>query len=172
MTLFIRKLNKRSNIDAIVSNEDVEDLEADVVTSEFRTQGNTLSVWEVNNKDNIVSGVLAIVLSSSRIETMDFILLESDQLESHGLKIASSTPGKNPFIYAKDMHYDISELCLRSLSFLSRLYKDVCKDIDCVIRLSKFELKEMIKNANKDGLIDASFINDTLRKDWEQLGIS
>ena len=170
MAVFVRKLNARRNIDDIRCVENVKDTPADAITSEFKTKSNTLSVWHVAGKNAAEQGILAIALSSSHIETMDFVLFDEKTVLKNGLSVVRTSPGKNPYSPAEGMHFDISEMCLKSLSDICQLYRDI--DSSCIIRKTKSELKKLIIQAHRDGLIDTSAATDDLLKDLRNFGIA
>jgi hypothetical protein len=170
MAVFVRKLNNRKNIDSIRNSSNVEDTPADAVTSEFRTKNNTLPVWQVSDHDSAEQGILAIALSSSSIDTMDFVLLEEERLKETGLNIVQTPSGKNPYADAGGMHFDISDICLKSLSDICKLYK--CTDDKYIVRKTKNELKKLILQAHGAGLINIPNANDNVKKDLEKLGIA
>jgi hypothetical protein len=68
------------------------------------------------------------------------------------------------------MHFDISDLCLKSLTDICKLYKST--DDKYIIRKTQSELKKLILQAHGAGLIDISNANDNIKKDLEKLGIA
>jgi len=170
MAVFVRKLNNRRNIDSIRRVKNVIEAPADAVTSEFRTKNNTLSVWQVADKTKAEQGILAIALSSSHIETMDFVIFDEDAVNNKGLLLVHTDPEKNPYSNAVKMHFDICDMRLHSLASICQIYKDV--DDSCIIRKTKSELRALILHANDAGLINPSKANDGVIKDLQELGIA
>jgi hypothetical protein len=169
MAVFVRKLSNRKNIDSIRKAANVKDVQADAVTSEFKTKNNSLSVWRVVDKTAAEQGILAIALSSSHIETMDFVLFDEDSVNSNNLTAIHTFPAKNPYSDAAEMHFDISDMRLHSLSSICKMYKSI--DDSCIIRKTKSDLKNLIIKANSEGLINSSDANDDVIKYLREFGI-
>jgi hypothetical protein len=170
MPVYVRKLASRKNIDTIRTQECLDTIPADVITSEFRTKSNTLSVWQVTDIDHISPGILAIALSSSYINTMDFILIDGQALSKNGLSIKQTPAANNPYIDAVNIHHDITDLTLEKLYNVSNVYKD--SEAVSVIRLTSGKLKQMIKDAEAKGLINVNFVNSNIKDELKRFGIN
>jgi hypothetical protein len=168
MAVYVRKIN-RGKLAQICAAKSLDETPADAITSEFRTRGNTLSTWKVKDKDSVEPGILAIALSSTHIDAMDFILLDEQAIEKNDLKICYTCPLASPYVDAHKMHYDLAELNLKSLYALTQLYMDTGEEN--VIKLSKAQLKNMILEANAKGLVDASRANEDMQKALTKIGI-
>jgi hypothetical protein len=168
MSLFVRKINKRRYIDIIKKYDDVGETDADFVTSELRTRDNTLSIWAIESREDMGPAILAIALSSSRIETMDFIAFGPERLEALGLDIRKSEPGVNPYTKAMDMHYDIYNLRLHSLAKLTELYKRT-ENRD-FIRINKKDIDELVKKAKTCGYINMDNVSPEMRRYLDDIG--
>ena len=89
----VRKLNKRENIDIIGNTENVENMFADAATSEFRSKNGTLSTWRIEFIEKLDEAILAIVVTSSKIERMDFIVINTEYLDEQHLEYAQTYAG-------------------------------------------------------------------------------
>ncbi|MDR0621331.1 MAG: hypothetical protein LBJ61_05585 [Deltaproteobacteria bacterium] len=143
----------RRNVEDIVSANTLEDIQADSISAEFRTKDNKLSIWEIPD-ENIDLGVLAIALSSTKIDTMDFLILKKDMLERAGLIVEKSKPSPNPLIQANNMRHDISYLRMRDFARLATVYKEAGLDETHVFRYYKNDLTKKIKQAIYNGWIN------------------
>jgi hypothetical protein len=168
MAVYIRKLANRRNVEDIFASDTIESINADSITAEFRTKENKLSIWETPD-DDIDLGILAIALSSSKIDTMDFIILEKQTIEESGLTIEKSKPSSNPLVKAEGMHYDISDLRLRDFTRLASAYRVTSSDKARIKRFTKAQLKEKIGQAKINGLIDSENASEEIRKTIEGL---
>ena len=93
MAYLVRKLNKRENVDVIGNTEDIENMFADAATAEFRSKNGTLSTWRIDSVDKLDEAVLAIVVTSSKIERMDFIVIDTDYLDEQHLEYNQTSTG-------------------------------------------------------------------------------
>ena len=159
MPYLVRKIVKKNNLDNILESKDVNDIYADSIFSEFKTKENTLSTWEAKDKELIKTAILAIALTSSNIETMDFIILDKDCLKTYNLNTEYTDPGKIPLTNFQQNHVDIINLTLDSLRNLAQLYQN---PLSCYCRVTKSELEKSIKDAFSNSLIDISCANPTL----------
>ena len=168
MAVLVRKLNKRRNADALRNSANVDDLSADIVIQEFKTSGDTLSVWETA-KECIDLGILAIVLSSEHFDTMDFILLDKECAVSTGLFVQPTKAETNPLAQANEIHRDFCSLRLQDFRRLALVYKDAASDAANVVRYTKTDLKRIIRDALKSGWVDSNKANDSMRNVIESL---
>ena len=163
MSVLIRKLSKKKNASIFRDSSNIDDVSADAVVQEFKTSGDTLSVWETT-KDSIDLGILAVALSSEHIDTMDFIVLDKESTESIGLHIKATTAEANPLVHANEIHRDIVNLRLQDFHRLASVYRNAAIDNANILRYTKAQLHSKISEALKKGWIDSEKVNDKIRK--------
>ena len=66
---------------------------ADAATSEFRSKNGTLSTWRIEFIEKLDEAILAIVVTSSKIERMDFIVINTEYLDEQHLEYAQTYAG-------------------------------------------------------------------------------
>lgn len=166
MALYVRKLAKRTNMTLFQSVSDVSEINADTILAEFRTRDNTLSFWEVENSSDMINGILAIALTSSTIETMDFIIFDEKYMQKYGLEMAPSNPGAIPLYEYQDAHRDAFGLTLGKFGNLALLYKELAglDEPACfLVRKTKKELENHIKDAIIRDKVNLQYANEKIK---------
>jgi hypothetical protein len=74
----------------------------------------------------------------------------------------------NPVKDAIEMHYDISEICLKQIVALIRLYKKAANE-DAIYRLKKHELLCLSKNALANNQIDIDSATGKIKLELEKI---
>jgi hypothetical protein len=168
MIVFVRKLSNRRNVKIIQDSISVENISADVVSDEFKTKKSTLSVWETTD-DNIDLGVLAILLSSEHLDTMDFVILNKNTVENNGLSVVESDAESNPLKQATSIHRDICNLQIQDIPKLATVYKDAVSDEANIIRYTTSQIKLKIEQAVEKGWVDSSKVSEDIKKKIDAL---
>lgn len=174
MSFLIRKINKRALFEHFKEYSNVNDMCADLPTSEFRTRQGTLSTWKVDSMDDINEAMLAIIISSSEISKMDFIVIDTNFLDELGLEYKHTDPGMDlPIPELSKLHYDIVNISLKKITLCAELYKRIyIKNGDTeeyVFRLSKGEVKDRIISVLKEGRIDITKANNSIKEVYKTL---
>ena len=88
MPFLVRKILKDESIEHIENIKDADFLHqsADVPTTEFRTKHSALSTYIIDNLNELDKAVLAIATTSSKLSSMEFIVLDTEILRAIGLK--------------------------------------------------------------------------------------
>ena len=155
----IRKINKAKwfQIDIMKDN----DVAADAITNCLKTTRNTLSVWNIENEDDIEKAVLAIASSLEHIETIDIVILNTDALLAFGIHIITSS-GITPIESLKEIHRDLSGL---TFSKLGQIKDHIVERIrnDKLKRYTKGKLKKILLDAINKGVLEIEDLNDSVR---------
>ncbi len=107
MPLLVRKITKAKWFqNKILEGEEPS---ADAITSDLRTNSNCLSIWEIKSEDELEDAVLAIASSGDCLNTIDIIVINSDNIFSNKLKINESE-GFTPYADFINRHRDIIDL--------------------------------------------------------------
>lgn len=79
MGLLVRKINRSKWPQEDEKN--VFKVASDAITICLKSCGNTLSVWEIDNEQNLDEAVLALASGFQHLESIDVVMLESDRLK-------------------------------------------------------------------------------------------
>lgn len=169
MAYLVRKLNKKECVDQIGQAENVSQMYADAVTSEFRSKKGTLSTWNIDSLDQINEAALAIAVTSEKVERMDLIVIDTIILDNHGLEYKKTYAGEDIAVPdLQETHYDILNVTIQKLVNCAQVYKDVYQlDNDegiYIVRLVTGEVEDIIKAANAANRIDIAKLRKGARK--------
>ena len=159
MSLLVRKIEAAKW--RRTSSHDVADVPADAITGCTRTSGNRLSVWRIEQQEDLGGAVLAMAAMGSQIETMDFVVLKEADLVSHELKLAQS-PSTTPVTDFVDRHFDIVDLTYASLGRVATVILALVR-ANQVARFTKAQLRELLLQAVKDNRVDRDALNEKLQ---------
>ncbi len=86
-------------------------IDADAVTGDLRTQGNTLSFWICLSKTDgdVEEAALAIVATWDRLDKLDLVWLDTCDIQADGHTL-KETPGKTPVADLVNHHVDLCNL--------------------------------------------------------------
>ncbi|WP_124116125.1 hypothetical protein [Paenibacillus xylanexedens] len=152
MSFLVRKVTKSKwpNSDADV---DIANVSADAVSSCLRTSQNKLSTWEIESLDKIEDAVLALISNADRIENMDVITIEKDNIRGLGFILDEQTPGKTVVDDLKDTHIDICELNYKTIGEFAAVIVSAFKE-ERHLRFTRRAIEGIVKKAISDGRVD------------------
>ena len=142
----VRKILKDESIEHIENIEDNDFLHqsADVPTTEFRTK---------HSLNELDKAVLAIATTSSKISSMEFIILDAEILKAIGLKYENTYPGMEiPYEEMQEFHYDIVDVTIENLAKCLEAYNAEGKIKDLIktaLKQEKFNIEKVPVELNK-----------------------
>lgn len=169
MAYLVRKLNKIENVDLIGNTEDIENMFADAATAEFRTKNGTLSTWRIEGVDRLDEAVLAIVVTSTKIERMDFIIINTDYLDEHKLEYSQTYAGQEIAVHdLQDTHYDIVNITIPKLTKCTCVYRRVFVDDNdrgiFIVRYVEGDIRDLLKRAAMCSRLDMNILNKGIKR--------
>ena len=94
MSFFIRMIAKQKweKVSEMNLSNIPKEVPSDFLTSEFRTQNNTLSVWKVDDlsEESIHRVVKALASSRDKIDRLDLIFLDEEKLKQSNIDLKNS----------------------------------------------------------------------------------
>lgn len=166
----MRKLNKRESIDIIGNTENIENMFADAATAEFRTKNGALSTWRIEFVEKLDEAVLAIAITSSKIERMDFIVINTEYLDEQHLEYAQTYAGQEIAVPdLQDTHYDIFNITIPKLIDCTYVYRRIFKEDQdqgiYIVRYVEGDIKAILKKATSTSRIDTNLLNKGMKKE-------
>lgn len=160
MSYLVRKINKAKWHQIDIENDN--DVSADAITSCLRTRSNSLSVWKISNESDLDLAVLALVSNQDHLESIDIVILEQDTLENkYNINVVAS-PGVTPIHSMANDHRDLTDLRFSSLESMKNHIVERIRD-NKIKRYTRGNLKELLKNAIKDGIVKFEDLKDSVR---------
>lgn len=135
---------------------------ADAVTGDLRTKENALSFWRCGAGD-IDEAALAIAAGADRIDKLDIVWIRDGDLQDDG-RVLSASPGRTPVADPVDRHVDVSGLDHDRLGSVARRVAAAIAE-DRRRRLTKVQVKALLKTAGRDGRIDLEGLSERIREE-------
>ncbi|MBD8791223.1 hypothetical protein IFR09_16975 [Pseudomonas syringae] len=136
---------------------------ADAITGCLRTLDNTLSVWKSEGLEEEKCSIMALSASLERLEKIDYIYFDLDELARDDLKLVSSEV-PTAVLSGGLLHRDIAEL---DHSSLERVAIHVQRKVSVgeYGTLTRGDIKEMLRAGIRDKLIDPALLKEKLRSE-------
>lgn len=164
MPILVRKINQakwpKEHYDKIL----IDNLSADAITSCLRTSLNALSLWEVNDVTRLDEAALALVSSAERIDTIDVVFIENNDLQQFNFVIEDTLMEKLPVVDLRDKHKDISKLTYKTLGDVASVVI-TCLHNNRIKRFTRSKLKSILRIAIDSGRLKKEELNKTILDD-------
>jgi len=152
MSYYVRMIgyNKWSNsYNELKRNSDIsrEKTHADVITTELRTHNNTISLWKIENLNEIDEIVLSLAMSRDKLARLDIMVMEQEKLETFIAKedIKEAPDTANTAIEKlASKHYDIVDMTYTNLGELSECMMSIWGDEVAQEETAKEEKNDLI----------------------------
>ena len=145
MAFVARKIARAKWDDA--EGKELVDFPSDAVTSDLRTQRNSLSFWKCGdaNLEDLRRAVLAVATGGKNVERFDVAWIPVSELKAVDVPLAETT-GNTPVACLRDQHIDASELTYGRIGRLATLVRDSIF-ANRFRRFTKKEVKQIIADA-------------------------
>lgn len=138
----------------------MENIEADTVVAEFQTDKNKLSVWKIENDEDLDDAFVALASNCDSIGTLDAIKIDASDLEN---AVFDEEMGNTPTRDINHKHCNIVNLNYVSLGIvIQSMIKGLQKG--SYIRKTRGCMKQLLANAyESDKLIEEELAPGVLR---------
>ena len=159
---YIRKLSKKSNLFKIKSTETSANIAADVLKQELGTSGNTLSFWKCDNLDETKDAIKAILLSTTSIETSQFIIVDDELLNKYQIETDDTHEGITGYRGFENLHVDFCNLTYEKIGYILDMIKEIAEETNRTPELKKEDVKKYIIEVKEAGLLNQDSIRPEL----------
>ncbi|MBR3888670.1 MAG: hypothetical protein IKJ32_06185 [Clostridia bacterium] len=158
MANYIRVINRAywPSEDEISKGINIDEIGANTITQELKTKDNTLSLWAVENPEDVV---LAMISNASRIDDMYTLKIEDDILYAKKLNVVNDHANSrikelNEFHYnIRDLNYkklaDVAGAIIEALREETNLEVFTKKDIIMILKKAIIEKRVAIQDLHK-----------------------
>lgn len=160
---YIRKLSKKSNLYKIKDVTTNNMVAADVLRQELGTTGNTLSFWKCDRIDNLKDAMKAILLSTTSIETSQFIVIDDAILQQYEIEIDDTEKGVTGYKGFENLHINFCNLNYGKIGSLLDIIKTIAKEKERTPELKREDVKKYIIEVKEAGLLDEDNIRPELK---------
>ncbi len=162
---YIRKLSKRANLYKIKSAETNKKVPADVLKQELGTTQNTLSFWKCSDLNDTWDTMKAILLSTTSIETSQFIILDDELLEKYEIETDDSEEGTTGYKGFGNLHVNLCNLSYEKIGSVLDMIKEVAIEECRIPELKKEQVKQAIGEVMRAGLLNQEDVRPELLSD-------
>lgn len=141
---------------------------ADAITNCMKTTNNTLSLWSVDDENEIEEAVLAIAAQFSDLDTIDILTIDPSLIKDRGLSIQKCL-GMTPYKSFAERHLDVVELDYKSLGLMAEVIIESLRQ-DRWKRIFLSHLKTIISKGVDEGKIQWSDLKKKVREKIPQKG--
>jgi hypothetical protein len=129
------------------------EIQADAVSADLRTSGNTLSFWRCASSDDAAlrRAVLALAAAAERVDRIDVAWLTVASVDDNGIA-HKDTPGNTPVTSLRGDHVDLVQLDLRRLGRVAELIAEAVGNGNHK-RLTNKKVVDIVVQAVKDDLV-------------------
>lgn len=142
----------------------IEDLGANTITQELKTKDNTLSLWAVDNTEDVV---LAMVSNANRIDDMYTLRIEDEILEGSDLEIINEH-GNSKIKDLNKFHYNIINLNYKKLADVSKVIIEALKKDDNLEMYLKKDIIQILKKAILEKRLNPKTLHPNIREELEK----
>lgn len=141
-----------------------DEIAADAVTADLRTQKNSLSFWRCCPETNgdVEKAVLAIASAGRRIDKIDMIWLDGGELRNDDQTL-ENTGAKTPAKGVDDIHFDVCRLDYVRLGKIARCVVNAIKQ-KRYRRFTRKHVKKLLMTAVEQDRIDFDELDDGIKK--------
>ena len=167
MSLLVRKIARGKWPDECICP--LEQLRADAI-SDLRTSGDTLSVWKIDNVDDMDTAVLALSASSKteEIENISVVWMDEEDLKNKGINLDDSQKGDTIVIDLRDRHVNLVKLNYSFLGSIALLIMQKLKQ-DNFKRFPKTYVRNLLVQAYLAQRISEEACTEKLKQKLQQL---
>ncbi len=139
-----------------------DEIPADAVTADLRTQENSLSFWQCPSESDsdVEKTALAIAAAGERVDRLDIVWLADKDLLDDGQAL-KNTKGRTPVTDMAAMHVDVSRLDYARLGGVARRIAAAIESKRCR-RFTQGGVKSLIQDAVRQGRVDPGALNERL----------
>ncbi len=142
-----------------------DEISADAITSDLRTQNNTLSFWrcDIAEQNKLEEAALAIAAGRDSIDRLDIVWLADDDLREDGQTL-ENTEGRTPAIELSKRHVDVCRLDYLRLGKIAYCIVKALKE-NRYQRLTKNHVRKLLTSAVGQGRIDINDLGVKVKKE-------
>ena len=143
----------------MIAQATLRDIEADTVVAEFKTDKNKLSVWKVENDEDIEDAFIALGSNCSSVGTIWAAKISSTELE--GISF-DDEEGNTPTVGINQKHRNITGLNYLSLGTVISSILACFKKENQIVKKSRPEMRKLLAEAYVNNRLQSDYLNPGL----------
>lgn len=166
MPNYIRVINRAywPDEEEITRGYNIDNLGANTITQDLRTKDNTLSLWAVENTQDVV---LAMVSNATKIDDICTLKIDDGIINDSGLEVKNEV-GNSRIKDLNEFHYNIKNLTYKKLADVSKVIIEALKNEDNLETFTKKSIIKILKKAIDDKRLDPRTLSKNIQKELEK----
>lgn len=146
-----------------------DDISADAITADLRTESRSLSLWAcASASDQDIKDVaLALAASMERLGKIELVLLNREDILQGGHTV-NFTESKTPVLDLRDNHVDVCDLTYQGLGNIAHLVMSAVRSGQCKT-VPQPEVSNILKSAIQQRRIDFDKLSEPLKRKFASL---
>lgn len=146
-----------------------DDISADAITADLRTESRSLSLWacESASDQDIKKVALALAASMERLGKIELVLLNKEDILQCGHKV-NYTESNTPALDLRDHHVDVCDLTYQGLGNIAHLIMSAVLSGQCKT-VPQPEVSNILKSAIQQRRIDFDELSEPLKRKFASL---
>lgn len=139
----------------------MKDIQADTVVAEFQTDENKLSVWKIENEEDLTDAFIALGSNCENICTITAVKIEDKDLKTISFE---DEEGVTPTFGINHKHKNMIKLNYCSLG---RVILSVIRGLksNCFVKRTRGEMKKILVQAYNEHILDTDNLNENLLRE-------
>lgn len=143
----------------------VGEVRADAITGDIRTSEDTISLWRIEDIDELEQAVLALASAGDKAVTYNVLSIPEEMMEKYNLEL-KETDGNTPVRELAKTHRDVVNVTYAGLGRFAQVIMEAL-EADKLHTITKKQVKNLIVTAYKAGKIDKDKLKDRMREEIE-----
>ena len=146
----------------------VGEISADAVTSDLRTQRNSLSFWRCRTETNgdVEDAALAIAAARDQVDTIDIVWLDEDELRTDDQRLRNSE-GRTPVTELVGLHVDVYRLDYVRLGRIARRIVTAIEE-KRYRRITRARVKKLLAEAVVQGRVKLADLQTSVQTEVQK----
>lgn len=164
--MYIRMINKKAKWEQD-KNKNISDISSDIITNCLKTSQDTLSLWYVENEDEIDNAIIALSSNRDYVNRLDYIVIPDQYIKDYNLEL-NKEEGNSPYISFNNNHYNIVNINYSLLGRIAEMIVDIINNGQKIERIHEKVIKSKLKTAIEKKLLDTQKMKESLLSDIEK----
>ena len=146
-----------------------DDISADAITADLRTESRSLSLWACESAadQEIRNVALALAASMERLGKIELVLLDQEDILQSGHEV-NFTESETPALDLRDHHVDICDLTYQGLGHIAHLIMSAVQSGRCKT-VPQPEVSNILRSAIQQRRIDFDKLSEPLKRKFASL---
>lgn len=168
MSFLVRMIQLNNWIDDNGSILPIDDVKADGITKDLKSDDNTMSLWEINSLDELREVAASLLTSRDSVHDLFIVAIPKDKLVGK-IKFENNNCAETAYKKFKDRHYDLLDMNLGKIRILSELILESLKDDSNIYDFVFLDNKDFLNQLIASGEIVEEELKKKVKKALKEI---